>query len=163
EERRQSGLRAFFETPTVRAPLLQKRSWWTSGDRQDEARGGGSSSYSDNGAAGGAQAACAGLGRRRTDKPQVAPSPPAKTHNHPRRVHIYFSDTGGGHRASAMALEAALRKQYGSQVSVQLVDFIRLATPWPWNASPEAYQALGQFPSVYKRVWDHDQSSETWH
>ncbi|CAE8666390.1 unnamed protein product, partial [Polarella glacialis] len=62
-----------------------------------------------------------------------------------------------------MALEAALRKQYGSQVSVQLVDFIRLATPWPWNASPEAYQALGQFPSVYKRVWDHDQSSETWH
>lgn len=80
----------------------------------------------------------------------------------PRKIHIYFSDTGGGHRASALALEAALEKQYGSQVSVELIDFFRAAMPWPLSQAPETYQTLGNFPSVYKRAWDYDQDSETW-
>lgn len=29
-----------------------------------------------------------------------------KAYQLPRKIHIYFSDTGGGHRASALALEA---------------------------------------------------------
>lgn len=80
----------------------------------------------------------------------------------PRKIHIYFSDTGGGHRASALALEAALEKQYGSQVSVELIDFFRAAMPWPLSQVPETYQTLGNFPSVYKRAWDYDQDSEKW-
>eukprot|EP00435_Cladocopium_sp_Y103_P023452 s1917_g5.t1 len=80
----------------------------------------------------------------------------------PRKIHIYFSDTGGGHRASALALEAALEKQYGSQVSVELIDFFRAAMPWPLSQAPETYQTLGNFPSVYKRAWDYDQDSEKW-
>merc|ERR1740122_155542 len=43
----------------------------------------------------------------------------------PRRVFILFSDTGGGHRASAMAIEAALRNQYGERVDLTLADFMR--------------------------------------
>ncbi|CAK8987286.1 unnamed protein product [Durusdinium trenchii] len=80
----------------------------------------------------------------------------------PRQIHIYFSDTGGGHRASALALEAALLKQYGNQVSVDLIDFIRDAMPWPLSQAPETYQTLGHFPSVYKRAWDYDQDSDEW-
>ncbi|CAE7253852.1 MGD A [Symbiodinium natans] len=83
-------------------------------------------------------------------------------HQRPRQIQIYFSDTGGGHRASALSLEAALKKLYGSQVSVTLVDFIRQAMPWPLSQAPETYQTLGHFPSVYKRAWDYDQESETW-
>ncbi|CAE7529235.1 MGD1 [Symbiodinium microadriaticum] len=85
-----------------------------------------------------------------------------RVHQRPRQIHIYFSDTGGGHRASALSLEAALKKLYGNQVSVTLVDFIRHAMPWPLSQAPETYQTLGHFPSVYKRAWDYDQDSETW-
>ncbi|CAJ1335956.1 unnamed protein product [Effrenium voratum] len=86
----------------------------------------------------------------------------ARIHRRPRRVHIYFSDTGGGHRASALSLEAALQRQYGNQVSIELVDFMRTAMPWPLSQAPETYQTLGHFPSVYKRAWDFDQDSNTW-
>lgn len=80
----------------------------------------------------------------------------------PRKVVIFYSDTGGGHRASALALEAALRRQCGDKVSVTIIDFIRAFANWPWSNVPEAYQALGQFPAVYKKIYEAETGYQSW-
>jgi len=46
---------------------------------------------------------------------------------------------------------------------VKLVDFIREAMDWPWSKAPEGYQIVGQFPSVYKKLYEHEQGSACWH
>jgi len=79
-----------------------------------------------------------------------------------RRVVIYFSDTGGGHRTAAASLEAALLQLYGGQVSVKVTDFIRSATPRPWSLAPETYQVAGQFPSFWKTCYEYDEGSRSW-
>jgi len=42
------------------------------------------------------------------------------------------------------------------------VDFLREATGWPWNWSPEMYAALGHAPSVYKKIYDHESGQLSW-
>jgi len=90
--------------------------------------------------------------------------PNARTYSdgRPRRIKIFFSDTGGGHRASALALQSALNRLYAGQIDVMLVDFLREATGWPWYFSPEMYAALGHVPSVYKKVYDHESGQLSW-
>mmetsp|Transcript_118177 Transcript_118177/g.235395 ORF Transcript_118177/g.235395 Transcript_118177/m.235395 type:complete len:728 (+) Transcript_118177:165-2348(+) len=92
------------------------------------------------------------------------PVPNARTHSdgRPRRIIIFFSDTGGGHRASALALQSALNRLYAGRINVKLVDFLREATGWPWNWSPEMYAALGHAPSVYKKIYDHESGQLSW-
>jgi hypothetical protein len=81
----------------------------------------------------------------------------------PLNIFIFFSDTGGGHRASALSVEAALKQQYGSKVVVEIVDFIREGTGWPWCKIPEIYSTgTGNFPSVYKQVYDYDSNTSSW-
>jgi 1,2-diacylglycerol 3-beta-galactosyltransferase len=79
-----------------------------------------------------------------------------------RKIKIFFSDTGGGHRASALALQSALNRLYAGRIDVRLVDFLREATGWPWYFSPEMYAALGHVPSVYKKVYDHESGQNSW-
>ncbi|CAK0894501.1 unnamed protein product, partial [Prorocentrum cordatum] len=88
--------------------------------------------------------------------------PRSRVMHTPRRIYIFYSDTGGGHRASALSLEAAFTRQYGDQVSVKMVDFIRDATPWPWSQLPEGYQVVGKFPTVYKGLYDLRQGCDNW-
>jgi len=92
------------------------------------------------------------------------PVPNARTFadGRPRRIKIFFSDTGGGHRASALALQSALHRLYADRIDVQLVDFLREGTGWPWRFSPEMYAALGHVPSVYKKVYDHESGQLSW-
>mmetsp|Transcript_167011 Transcript_167011/g.531215 ORF Transcript_167011/g.531215 Transcript_167011/m.531215 type:complete len:748 (-) Transcript_167011:9-2252(-) len=87
--------------------------------------------------------------------------PRARTLGSPRKVVIYYSDTGGGHFASASALKAALARQYGDDIEVTLTDFIRTSTTWPWSNVPEAYQALGNYPSIYKTLFDMERSASS--
>jgi len=87
---------------------------------------------------------------------------PAMRTKPPFDIRIFFSDTGGGHRASALALEAAMKRQYGTRINVILTDFIREATPWPFCQLPEVYAATSSFPNVYKRAYDHEQDAENW-
>jgi len=50
-----------------------------------------------------------------------------------------MSDTGGGHRAAARAIEAALTERYPGQFTCELVDVWREYTPFPLNSVPDVY------------------------
>jgi 1,2-diacylglycerol 3-beta-galactosyltransferase len=56
-------------------------------------------------------------------------------------AHVLFlmSDTGGGHRAAARAIEAALIDRYPGQFTCELVDVWRDYTPFPLNSVPDVY------------------------
>lgn len=53
---------------------------------------------------------------------------------------ILMSDTGGGHRASAQALEAALEDMFPGRIAVTMVDIFTEHSRWPYSASVPAYQ-----------------------
>ncbi|NWF67899.1 MAG: glycosyltransferase [Chloroflexi bacterium] len=60
-----------------------------------------------------------------------------------KRILILMSDTGGGHRAAAEAIEEALYRLYGrEQVFVDIVDVFRHYSPYPINKFPEIYPWL---------------------
>ena len=59
-----------------------------------------------------------------------------------KRVLILMSDTGGGHRACAEAIEAALNSRYGKDsLEVELFDVFRVSR-FPMNIMPEFYPWL---------------------
>lgn len=88
--------------------------------------------------------------------------PGARIVRTPRRVVIYFSDTGAGHYASAKALKAALHHVYGNKVRVDIVDFIRTGMTTVFSKMPEAYQVLGNWPSMYKTLWEVGYGNDRW-
>lgn len=59
--------------------------------------------------------------------------------SNPKRVLLLMSDTGGGHRAAAEAISAALSQQYGDQVTCTIVDVFRSYAPAPLKFAPELY------------------------
>jgi 1,2-diacylglycerol 3-beta-galactosyltransferase len=61
---------------------------------------------------------------------------------------ILMSDTGGGHRASAQALQAGFIERYGDRFQVEIVELWRDYTPWPINQLPKSYG-----PIVNRGVW----------
>jgi 1,2-diacylglycerol 3-beta-galactosyltransferase len=50
-----------------------------------------------------------------------------------------MSDTGGGHRAAAEAIEAAAAQAYAGQLTFKMVDVFREYTPAPFKYAPEIY------------------------
>lgn len=56
---------------------------------------------------------------------------------------ILMSDTGGGHRASAQALETALEDLFPGRIEVATVDMLTEHAHWPLNLSVPAYQVGG--------------------
>ncbi|MBI5053841.1 MAG: galactosyldiacylglycerol synthase [Chloroflexi bacterium] len=57
----------------------------------------------------------------------------------PHRIVLLMSDTGGGHRASAEAIQEALKIKCGENVNVKLVDVFKDYTPYPFNRFPAWY------------------------
>jgi len=57
----------------------------------------------------------------------------------PHKIVILMSDTGGGHRASAEAIQEALNIKCGENVNVKLVDVFKDYTPYPFNRFPAWY------------------------
>ena len=66
----------------------------------------------------------------------------------PSRILILMSDTGGGHRASAQALQAAFAARYPGRFQVEIVDLWTDYTPWPINRMPPMYS-----PVVARALW----------
>ena len=64
------------------------------------------------------------------------------------RILILMSDTGGGHRASAQALQAAFAARYPGRFQVEIVDLWTDYTPWPINRMPRLYS-----PIVARAIW----------
>ncbi len=61
-----------------------------------------------------------------------------------------MSDTGGGHRASAEAIEAAFHELYADRVRVEIVDLWTEQAVYPWNQAVPLYQWMGKNPAVWK-------------
>lgn len=60
----------------------------------------------------------------------------------PHRIVILMSDTGGGHRASAEAIQEALCAKYGDAVEARLVDVFKQYTPYPFSRFPAWYPVV---------------------
>jgi 1,2-diacylglycerol 3-beta-galactosyltransferase len=74
--------------------------------------------------------------------------------------HILFlmSDTGGGHRAAARAIEAALQVRHPDQVTVELVDLWKDYMPFPLSTMPRTYAHwINRSPSTYSaQFWANE-------
>ncbi|MBI5927967.1 MAG: galactosyldiacylglycerol synthase [Chloroflexi bacterium] len=57
----------------------------------------------------------------------------------PRRILLLMSDTGGGHRAAATAIQAALENRYPGAYTFDMVDAFRYYTPTPFKHMPRLY------------------------
>lgn len=69
-----------------------------------------------------------------------------------KRVLILMSDTGGGHRAAAEALQAALYQMQGEDaVAVEMVDVFRDYSPVPLKYAPEIYP---RWVNSSKKSWE---------
>ena len=56
-----------------------------------------------------------------------------------KRVLILMSKTGGGHLASAQALQTVIAQEYGPAVQVTIVDLLMDHLPWPMREFPKSY------------------------
>lgn len=63
------------------------------------------------------------------------------TNERPRRVLVLMSDTGGGHRAAAEAIQAAAAIRYPGELDFTMIDVFRRYTPFPFKYAPEIYPA----------------------
>lgn len=82
--------------------------------------------------------------------PTVADETPLQP---PFHVLLLMSDTGGGHRASAQALEAAFDALYPSRVRVTIVDFWASIAGWPFHNFPAQYTFLAKRPLLWKFIY----------
>ncbi|NDJ85593.1 MAG: galactosyldiacylglycerol synthase [Chloroflexi bacterium] len=57
----------------------------------------------------------------------------------PKRVLFLMSDTGGGHRAAARSIQAAMESLYPDNYTYDIVDVFRDYTPFPFKHMPEIY------------------------
>lgn len=59
-----------------------------------------------------------------------------------QRILILMSMTGGGHRASALALKAGFEHEFPGRYAVDIVDILTEHTFWPLNHSPQIYSLI---------------------
>ncbi|CAA0814993.1 Monogalactosyldiacylglycerol synthase 1-chloroplastic [Striga hermonthica] len=71
----------------------------------------------------------------------------------PKKVLILMSDTGGGHRASAEAIKAAFREEFGDEYQVFVTDLWTDHTPWPFNQLPKSYNFLVKHGTLWKMTY----------
>ena len=65
-----------------------------------------------------------------------------------------MSDTGGGHRASAHALQAAFAARFPGRFQVEIVDLWTDYTPWPIDQFPRLYSPIvARAPWLWKLLW----------
>ena len=58
---------------------------------------------------------------------------------------FFLSDTGGGHRAAARAIEAALQLKFPGQFTCEFFDVFRTCGVWPLTQAPELYPRWVRF------------------
>ncbi|MCJ7623703.1 MAG: glycosyltransferase [Anaerolineaceae bacterium] len=70
--------------------------------------------------------------------------------NKKAKILFLFSDTGGGHRSSAMAIIEAIELEYPDRFQCRMVDVFRQYTPPPFDHAPEIYPPLTRMPGVWE-------------
>uniref|UniRef100_A0A0G4H553 monogalactosyldiacylglycerol synthase n=2 Tax=Chromera velia TaxID=505693 RepID=A0A0G4H553_9ALVE len=71
-----------------------------------------------------------------------------------KKILIVMSDTGGGHKASALAIKGAMEKLYGSTVDIEIVDIWTDYGCWPFNTAVEGYRFASNNPWVWRLFYD---------
>ena len=73
-----------------------------------------------------------------------------------KKPHIMFlfSDTGGGHRAAAVAIQEALQAEFPNQVDWEMVDFFKDYAPPPLNNAGADYSSMAQFPDFWELIFE---------
>jgi len=70
-----------------------------------------------------------------------------------KRVLMLISDTGGGHRASAQALESMFEQLAPGQTDVRIVDIWTDYCPFPFSHFVQGYQAMAKNPWIWRYTW----------
>jgi len=76
-----------------------------------------------------------------------------------KRVLILMSDTGGGHRASAQALEDAFHMLFPGRVECDIVDVWTDHSAWPYNKVVPVYRSLQKHPNLWRAFWAYGKRS----
>ncbi len=71
-----------------------------------------------------------------------------------KRILFLISDTGGGHRAAAQAIDEAIHYLYPNIYNTFIEDLWKQHTPWPVNKIPNAYPWMaGPGVPMWKLLW----------
>lgn len=71
-----------------------------------------------------------------------------------KRILFLMSDTGGGHRAAAQAIEEAIHHLHPNSYETFIEDIWKYHTPWPVNKLPNSYPWLtGPGQPLWKLMW----------
>lgn len=70
-----------------------------------------------------------------------------------KRVLMLISDTGGGHRASAQAMESMLEQVAPGATDVRIVDVWTQYCPFPFNNFVKSYQYMAKHPWMWGVSW----------
>jgi len=71
------------------------------------------------------------------------------------RFLFLFSDTGGGHRASAQAVKDEMHRIYGSWIAVEMVDVFVELDRWPFSNLPDLYPTMVGLKGIPWGMWFH--------
>lgn len=73
-----------------------------------------------------------------------------------KKVLILMSDTGGGHRASAQALDRAMNELFpNSNIDVDILDIWTDHATWPFNGFVESYRFLAKYPMLWRMSYSY--------
>ncbi len=72
-----------------------------------------------------------------------------------KNVFILMCDTGGGHRASASAISAALQDQCPNRVNIKIVDIWTQYARWPFNRFAPVYSYLAKHPLLWRGFYSY--------
>lgn len=85
-----------------------------------------------------------------------------------KKVLILMSDTGGGHRASAQAIDRSLKEQFPGKIDVDIIDIWTTYAKWPFNRFVPTYRYVAQRPMMWRGFYAYGQFpptkffTETW-
>lgn len=99
---------------------------------------------------------------------KVASENELKQNSGKKRVLILMSDTGGGHRASAQAIDRSLKEQFPGKIDVDIIDIWTSYAKWPFNRFVPTYRYVAQRPMMWRGFYAYGQFpptkffTETW-
>ena len=70
-----------------------------------------------------------------------------------KRILILMSDTGGGHRASAQAIDRAINEQIPGKIDVSVMDIWTDHAKWPFNNFVPYYRFLAKHPLLWRGMY----------
>ena len=73
--------------------------------------------------------------------------------NKKKRILILMSDTGGGHRASAQAIDRAINEQIPGKVDVSVMDIWTDHAKWPFRNFVPYYRFLAKHPLLWRGMY----------